>query len=156
MLHKTSKGMSSMRAAAAALALGSVHASVSAQQSDAIVRHADDAAIAWGACPDFMPAGCELTVLRGDPAKPNADVLLRVPAGAMLPRHWHTSAERMVLIAGELRVQYDGGAAMTLKTGSYAYGPARRPHAGVCMSTVPCVLFIAFEAAVDAVPGTAQ
>ena len=38
-----------------------------------------------------------------------------------------------------------------LKAGTYAYGPARLPHTGYCTSSVPCVLFIAFESPLDAV-----
>jgi quercetin dioxygenase-like cupin family protein len=98
-----------------------------------------------------MPAGCGLAVLHGDPAKANADVLLRLPANAVIPEHWHTSAERMVLVAGELSVHYKGQAKVVLKPGMYAYGPAKAPHTGSC-GTAPCVLFIAFESAVDAVP----
>lgn len=38
------------------------------------------------------------------------------------------------------------------KRGMYAYGPAKLPHKAYCASGAPCVLFIAFESAVDAVP----
>jgi uncharacterized RmlC-like cupin family protein len=69
-----------------------------------------------------------------------------------VPLHLHTSAERMVLVAGELHVTYDGQKKEVLKTGTYAYGPARLPHSGFCASTVPCVLFIALESPLDAVP----
>jgi len=120
----------------------------------AVARNAGDASIEWGPCPDFMPDGCALAVLHGDPAKPNADVFFKVPAGATLPVHWHTSAERMVLIAGELRVQFEGQQPSMLTPGTYAYGPPGRPHGGACVSATPCVLFIAFEAPVDAVPET--
>jgi quercetin dioxygenase-like cupin family protein len=58
----------------------------------------------------------------------------------------------MVMIAGELHVTYDGQNTVTLRPGSYAYGPAKRPHSGVCASSDPCVLFIAFESPLDAVP----
>ncbi len=117
---------------------------------------ADDAALKWGGCPDFMPKGCAIALLHGDPAKSNADVFFRVPAGAVIPRHWHTSAERMVLVAGELTVTYDGHPAVTLTPGRYAYGPARLPHHAVCGGSGPCVLFIAFESPVDAIAGAPQ
>jgi uncharacterized RmlC-like cupin family protein len=58
----------------------------------------------------------------------------------------------MVLVAGELHVTYDGQKTVVLKPGTYAYGPAKRPHKGACVSASPCVLFIAFESALDAVP----
>lgn len=121
-------------------------------QEPAAAWTAGDSRLQWGPCPAFMPAGCTIAVLHGDPGKPNVDVLFQVPAHSKLPLHWHTSPERMVLIAGELRVTYDGQPPMTLKPGTYAYGPARRPHGGLCTSAVPCILFIAFEAPLDAAP----
>ena len=54
----------------------------------------------------------------------------------------------MVLVAGELDVTYEGQAPVRLVPGTYAYGPAggrRRPLRQRC----PCVLFIAFESAVE-------
>jgi quercetin dioxygenase-like cupin family protein len=111
-----------------------------------------DAQLKWGPCPEFIPKGCEIAVLHGDPAKVNADILFKVPANFTIPKHTHESAERMVLLSGKLRVMYDGQPATTLTPGMYAYGPAGMPHQAVCAAGDPCVLFIAFEAPVDAVP----
>jgi quercetin dioxygenase-like cupin family protein len=118
----------------------------------ALTRTHDDPQLKWGPCPPFLPKGCGIAVLHGDPAKDNVDVFFKVPAKSIIPLHWHTSAERMVLVAGELHVTYDGQKTAVLKSGTYAYGPAKRPHKGYCASTVPCVLFIAFESPLDAVP----
>ena len=117
----------------------------------AVTRTAQDPQLTWGPCPPFLPKGCGIAVLHGDPAKDNVDVFLKVPAKSTLPLHWHTSAERMVLVAGELQVTYDGQKTAVLRPGTYAYGPAKRPHKGFCASAVPCVLFIAFESPLDAV-----
>jgi quercetin dioxygenase-like cupin family protein len=57
----------------------------------------------------------------------------------------------MVLVAGELQVQYEGQESVVLKSGTYAYGPAELPHTAICTSSEPCVLFIAFEEPVDAI-----
>ena len=138
-----------------AIALTSVASAARAEtpaQGGAITWTADDSRLQWGPCPEFLPKGCTIAVLHGDPGKANADVFFKVPANSRLPLHWHTSAERMVLVAGELRVTYEGQATATLKPGTYAYGPAKRAHSGFCASAVPCVLFIAFESPVDAVP----
>lgn len=126
-----------------------------AQGSDAepaIARSADDANLAWGACPPFLPAGCAIAVLHGDPSKPNVDILFKVPGKSEIAPHTHTSAERMVLVAGEMRVTYEGQPAVRLTPGTYAYGPAGRPHGGSCVSDTPCILFIAFESPLDAIP----
>jgi quercetin dioxygenase-like cupin family protein len=113
---------------------------------------AGDKGLKWGGCPEFLPKGCQIAVLHGDPAKSNADVFFKVPGKSSIPPHWHTSAERMVLVAGELHVTYDGHKPAVLKSGSYAYGPAKLPHKAECVSKAPCILFIAFESPVDAVP----
>jgi quercetin dioxygenase-like cupin family protein len=119
----------------------------------ALAWQVDDPSLEWGPCPDFLPAGCEISVLHGDPGAANADVFFRVPGGAEIVRHWHTSAERMVLVAGELHVTYDGHPSTVLTPGSYAYGPPRLPHAARCVGDTACVLVIAFEQAVDAFEG---
>lgn len=113
---------------------------------------AADPALKWGPCPEGMPQGCGIAVLHGDPARPNADIFLRVPGGAAIPPHAHTSAERMILVSGELEVKYQGAPAANLRTGHYAYGPARLPHRATCRSDDPCTLFIAFEGPVDVLP----
>lgn len=113
-----------------------------------------DAALKWGPCPAFIPKGCEIAVLHGDPSKANADIFFKVPGNFAIPHHWHTSAERIVLVSGKLEVTYDGQKPVVLKAGSYAYGPAKLGHTAFCAKGAPCVLFIAFESPVDAVPGT--
>ena len=122
----------------------------------ALARSSSDSSLQWGPCPPFLPAGCGLAVLHGDPGKPNADVFLKLPAKAVVPEHWHTSAERMVLVAGELHITYAGQPTAVLRPGSYAYGPAKLSHKGTCVSSTPCVLFIAFELPVDGVPADAR
>lgn len=116
-----------------------------------VARH-DDPALEWGTCPAFLPPGCAIAVLRGAPDRPNADVFLRIPAGADIAEHWHTSAERMVLVAGRMTVEYRGHPPAVLEAGQYVYGPARAIHGARCGSGPDCVLFIAFEQAVDAIP----
>lgn len=123
-----------------------------AQEEKALTWTVDDPGLGWSPCPPFLPEGCAMAVLHGDPARDNLDVFLKVPGKSALPLHWHTSAERMVLVEGELHVTYDGQETAVLKPGTYAYGPAKRPHHGSCASTRPCVLFIAFESPLDAVP----
>ena len=117
-----------------------------------VVRTAADTSLQWAPCPDLFPQGCELAILHGDPAKPNADALLRVPAGYAIPLHTHSSAERMMLVSGRLEVQYQGSPASMLVPGTYAYGPANLPHRATCLAAEACVLFIAFERPVDALP----
>lgn len=115
-----------------------------------IVLRATDPGIKWGPCPPIFTGDCNIAVLQGDPAKPNADVFLRIGGGTVLPTHRHSSAERMILISGTLEVRYEGAAPATLLPGNYAYGPANAVHRAKCVSKQRCILFIAFEGPVDA------
>ena len=134
---------------------GGTSASAAAGGNEApLALAAADPGLKWGPCPDGMPTGCGIAVLHGDPAKPNADIFLRVPGGAAIPPHAHTSAERMILVNGELEVKYQGASAAMLRNGHYAYGPAKLPHQATCRSSAPCTLFIAFEGPVDVLPFT--
>ena len=118
----------------------------------ALFQRFDDPGLAWGPCPAFLPEGCAIAVLQGDPAEKNTDIFFKVPPGAKIPLHTHTSAERMILLSGELALRYEGQDVVTVRPGAYAYGPPGLPHEGTCAAGDPCVLFIAFEEPVDAMP----
>lgn len=116
----------------------------------AVTYSYDDPTIGWGGCPSFIPEGCKIGVLHGDPSQPNTDIFFKVPPNFEIPHHFHTSAERMVLLSGVLTVSYDNQEKETMKVGTYGYGPAKLPHTAYCEAGDPCVLFIAFEEPVDA------
>lgn len=134
----------------AAIAASPVVLAAQDREETPLALKATDPSLNWGPCPPVFPGACELAVVRGDPAKPNADVMLRIAPAYVLPRHRHSSAERMVLLEGELEVQYDGFVAAALAPATYAYGPAGLPHEAKCVSQSRCTLFIAFEGPVDA------
>lgn len=117
----------------------------------ALAMTSADEGLQWGPCPAFIPEGCRIAVLHGDPSQPNSDIFFLVPADFHVPLHWHTSAERMVLVSGTLQVTYEGQETVVLKPGSYAYGPAKLAHDAYCEKGDPCTLFIAFESPLDAV-----
>jgi len=141
---------SSLKIAATIVAFAFV---VSASAGDlAQVIGADSEDIQWGPCPGFFPDTCRIGVLHGDPAEPLADIFFKVPANTHLPAHTHTSAERMVLVSGRMRVDYEGQDPAVIETGFYAYGPPGRAHSARCLDAGECVLFIAFNEPVDAMP----
>ena len=117
---------------------------------NSVLISVDDESLQWGPCPPFMPEGCNIAVLHGDPSKENADVLFRVNGKSSIPNHWHSSAERMVLLSGKMEVTYKGESTSTMKLGNYAFGPAKKPHTAKCVSKDPCVLYIGFNEPVDA------
>jgi quercetin dioxygenase-like cupin family protein len=128
------------------------HPGTAQEDENVFIRNTDDDDLEWLPCPEFMPDGCGLAVLQGNPEERNADIFFKLQSGTTAPHHWHTSAERMVLISGELHIDFDGQDPVVMRPGTYAYGPAKLPHVASCVSTDPCILFIAFEEPVDAIP----
>jgi mannose-6-phosphate isomerase-like protein (cupin superfamily) len=139
-------------AAAVALAGYALMQPAPAGATPPILINHDDPGLEWVGCPEFIPEGCRIAVLQGDPAGHNADIFFKLPPDFHVPHHWHTSAERMILVSGEFHVNYDGHPPVVMRPGTYAYGPAKLPHDAYCAPGDPCVLFIAFEEPVDAVP----
>ncbi len=135
---------------ATAIAACATPQTTAAKAETPLAIKAQDPSLQWGPCPPILTGDCHIAVLHGDPSRPNADVFLRVGGGYVIAGHTHTSAERMILVSGQLQVQYKGAAPALLTPGQYAYGPAKAPHTGKCVSSEPCTLFIAFEGPVDA------
>ena len=89
--------------------------------------------IKWGAAPPTLPAGAELAVLAGDPAKSGPVTLrLKMPKGYQIPAHWHPTDERVTVISGELGLgmgdKLDMKASKVLKPGGYAIAAAHMNH----------------------------
>lgn len=111
----------------------------------------DSKDLEWLPAPDFFP-DCSFTILHGDIAKPNLDFFFKIEPNTDVVSHTHNSPERMILISGDLEVQYKGEKSVVLKAGSYAYGPGGKPHKAKCLNNGPCVLFVAMVDPFDAVP----
>lgn len=130
--------------------LFSLTLAVAHAEEDSLIKVINDPTLEWGPCPAFMGTECKLAVVHGDPSKPNTDVFFKVPGDYDIPNHWHTSAERMVLLTGKMSVTYEGEKSGLLLPGRYAYGPAKKHHKAYCHAGDTCILFIAFEEPVDA------
>jgi hypothetical protein len=112
----------------------------------------DDPSLEWFPCGDFIPPECQAAILRLGPDGRDSDVLYRIPANMDLPAHWHTSAERMILISGEFHIHFQGQSPLVMRAGSYAWGPPRLPHAARCADQGTCLLFVAFVDPPDGFP----
>lgn len=121
----------------------------SSKHEQSEVKTVNNKDLIWHNAPDFLP-GCTFTILHGDMSQPNLDVFFKIPPNTAVANHWHKSQERMVLISGEMEVTYEGEPTQLLQTGSYAYGPAKKPHSAKCLDKGPCVLFIALVEPFDA------
>ena len=108
-----------------------------AQQTQGIVAK-NPADVRLAAIPD-APACFVAAVEEGNPAKEASVMMMRGTAGCSVPRHWHPSAERIMLIEGSARAEVaDTG--VTLMPGGYLSVPPRHPMRFACMTS--CELFV--------------
>jgi quercetin dioxygenase-like cupin family protein len=87
----------------------------------------------WGPAPPVLPAGAQFVVLSGDPAgKGLVTVRMKLPAGYVIPPHWHPTDEHVTVISGSLALgmgdKVDRKASKTLTAGGYGVAPANMHH----------------------------
>ncbi len=96
----------------------------------------------------FAP-GAEVAVLRGDLAY-GSELIVRVPAGYLIPNHNHTSAETYIWLKGSY-TYIDGGTGQTAAMsgqGFISLPGNTTPHAIVC-GDEPCVFYLRYPRAFD-------
>src|ERR1700733_12588918 len=102
------------------LFLGSLAASAGQTDSKAIVVNIDTAN--WthekGAADDS-----EGVMLRTDKITGGMDLLVRFPAGHVIPPHFHDSNEHIIVVEGQLTLHQDEGDAL-VNAGGFAFLPA--------------------------------
>ncbi len=92
--------------------------------------------MSWGAVPPFLPAGAQLAVLDGDPAKPGTfSIRLKMPDGYKVAPHWHPTDENIVVVQGLFKLGMGDtlrdSAAQDLPVGSFAKMPKEMHHFAV-------------------------
>lgn len=95
------------------------------------------AELSWRPAPG-LPTGAHVALLDGDPAKQGAFTLrLKMPAGYAIPPHTHTTAERITVISGSVRLgigeKFEAGGGRELRTGDFALVPAGVAHFASCV-----------------------
>jgi len=87
----------------------------------------------WRDGPPSLPAGAQMVVLDGDPAKNGSfTIRLKMPAGYKIPPHTHPAAERVTVISGAVHLgigeKFDESAGRELEAGDFAVLPTGVPH----------------------------
>ncbi len=135
----------SSRALLAAIALVSC-SSAEAAPNDPVVYHSIQSE---GRVPCEGLPGCVSLVTRGDPKTGPAETLFVFEAHTPFAKHWHTSPEHVVGIAGTMTWNVEGAGAHAVGAGDYLYYPSHAVHWGECSSDVDCVFFVRDDEAYD-------
>jgi quercetin dioxygenase-like cupin family protein len=96
-----------------------------------------------------VPACTTLAPLRGDMGKTASTLMVRMTAGCMVPFHWHTPSEEMVVLQGSPLAQMLGKRPYVLKVGSYSQLPTHHVHRFKCASKVDCLFFLVADGPFD-------
>jgi quercetin dioxygenase-like cupin family protein len=113
---------------------------------------ADKPAHASSAASEFvnfpgLPTCIKGSVKNGDPTKGSAVILAKSTAGCVVPWHWHTATEQLMVVSGSGQVEMKDGKPVMLHASGFANLPGKSPHQFTC--TAACTFFIATDAAFD-------
>jgi quercetin dioxygenase-like cupin family protein len=95
--------------------------------------------------PDLGDKSPQTVILREDPKSGASELMVRLPAGFRLPKHWHAANQTHTVISGTYVMAADGKEPVELPAGSFNYTPARLVHEGWVKGDEPAVLFITFD-----------
>ena len=87
----------------------------------------------WGPAPASLPAGAQVAVLEGDPAKEGIFTMrAKLPAGYKVPPHRHPALERVTVISGTFNIghgeTFDQSMGKALPAGSFVLMPSTDAH----------------------------
>lgn len=95
-----------------------------------------------------LPPCVTSAVESGDPSKGPSVIVFKATKGCMIPWHWHTPTENVMIVSGTAKVEMkDNGQTAILGPGGYALMPSKHVHQFTCTSA--CSAFVSSDAAFD-------
>ena len=85
----------------------------------------------------------------GNPATGPSTIILKAPPNCLVPWHYHTAEEQLIVTHGHVLTEMEGMSAQTLAPGGFAMMPGKAKHQFSCQSKGGCVLFVMFDRAYD-------
>src|ERR1700690_1726021 len=64
----------------------------------------------------------------GDPAKGASTIILKAPPGCVIPWHYHTAEEQLIVIQGKVPTEMEGMPKQVLEPGGFAMMPGKAKH----------------------------
>src|SRR2546423_629055 len=95
-----------------------------------------------------LPPCTTAAVQSGDPSKGASVILAKGTAGCLIPWHWHTPTEHVMVVSGSAKVEMkDGSKSAVLGPSGYAMMPSKHVHQFSCVSA--CSIFVSSDAPFD-------
>ena len=100
---------------------------------------------------DGEPACLKVARENGDPDNGPSTFLLEAPSGCVVPAHYHTAEEQLMVVRGNVLTGMDGMAEAALGPGGFAMMPSKAMHWFTCKSKDTCLMFVTFDRKYDIV-----
>ena len=97
----------------------------------------------------FLPDCLMIYSEHGDPLTGPSHVISRMTPGCVIPWHWHSPNEYMLIVSGAFENQPRGESAFVMYSGDYAYLPSHHQHRGMCRGPESCIGYLYSDAASD-------
>ena len=94
-----------------------------------------------------LPTCATGSIANGNPAQGPSIILAKATTGCVIPWHWHTPNEHVMVVSGLVRLQMKDAKPVTLSAGGFALMPSHHQHEFKCLRT--CALYIYSDAAFD-------
>ena len=94
-----------------------------------------------------FPTCSQAVVQTGDPTKAPSILQGKLAAGCIIPWHWHSPNEHLMLVSGTARVEPKDGAPVTLQAGGFARLDSHHIHRFTCQTA--CILFVYSDGPLD-------
>jgi quercetin dioxygenase-like cupin family protein len=85
----------------------------------------------------------------GDPSTGRSTLLLKAPPGCVVPWHFHTAEEQLIIVSGAVLAEMTDHHPTRLGPGGFAVMDGRMPHQFTCQDNSACLMFVVFDGAYD-------
>jgi len=100
---------------------------------------------------DGEPACLKVARENGDPDIGASTFLLEAPSGCVVPAHYHTAEEQLMVVRGDVLTGMDSMPETTMGPGGFAMMPSKAMHWFTCKSKDTCLMFVTFDRKYDIV-----
>lgn len=85
----------------------------------------------------------------GNPEIGASTMLLKATQGCVVPWHYHTAVEQLIIIRGTVRTEMSGHPASLLQAGGFAVMASQVPHRIACQGKIACLMIVTFDRKYD-------
>jgi quercetin dioxygenase-like cupin family protein len=91
---------------------------------------------------DVLPACMKIAAMKGDPFKEAATIYAEMEANCVVPFHWHTPVEELMMVSGTAKLESHHSAAETVQSGAYIHFPSKNVHQFTCTGKQKCTFYL--------------